>query len=284
MTVRFKATPVHLIILNLGLLMTALGIHFFKTPNHLAIGGTSGLSILLSAVTPIDVGGVMLLVNALLVVVGFIFLGRDFGFWTIYSSFALSVFVMLLERFVPISASLSGDMMLDMLWAIGLPAFGSAVVFNLGTSTGGTDIVAMILSRHTSLEIGKALLVSDFFITLATAFVFDIKTMLYCLLALVLKSFALDGIIDGLNVKKQVTVVSTHQEEIKQFIINELHRGVTVYNAHGGYTGAVEQIILTVLSRRQALLLRNYIRSIDAHAFMTIVNSSETIGKGFREI
>lgn len=284
-TPKFKATPANFLLLNLGLILTAVGINFFKNPNHFAIGGTSGLSILLAAIFPqVDLGASMFIVNGALVLVGFLFLGRGFGFWTVYSSFALSAYVWAMDLLWPVRISLSGDMLLDLMWAIVLPAAGSAIVFNLGTSTGGTDIVAMILSKYTSLEIGKALLASDFLITVATGFVFDVKTMLYCVLALILKAFALDGIMDGLNIKKQVTVVSQHQEEIKRFIIETLHRGATVYRATGAYTGREEEIILTVLSRRQTLVLRNYIRTIDSHAFMTVVNSSETIGKGFRDI
>ena len=281
---RFKVTPWNFLILNAGLLLTALGIHFFKGPNHFAIGGTSGLSILLSALFPVDIGGFMFIVNGALVIVGFIFLGKEFGVGTIYASFALSGFVWALERLYPITASLTGDKLLDLLWAIVLPAAGSALVFNLGASTGGTDIVAMILSKHTSIEIGKALFISDFLITAATGLVFDVKTMLYCVFALIIKAVALDGILDGLNMKKQITVVSSHQQEIKDFIINELHRGATIYKAQGGYTGREEEIILTVLGRRQMLVLRNFIRSVDPHAFMSVVNSSETIGKGFRQI
>lgn len=281
---QFKGKLWNFLLFNLGLLLTALGIHFFKSPNHFAIGGTSGLSILLSALFPVDIGGFMFIVNGALVVVGFIFLGKEFGAGTIYASFALSAFVWALEYIYPITASLTGDKLLDLLWAIVLPATGAALVFNLGASTGGTDIIAMILSKHTSIEIGKALLISDFLITVAVGVVFDVKTMLYCIFALIIKAFALDGIIDDLNMKKQVTVVSTHQQEIKDFIIQQLHRGATIYKAQGAYTGHEEDIILTVLGRRQALVLRNYIRTVDPHAFMSIVNSSETIGKGFRKI
>ncbi|MEG0852763.1 MAG: YitT family protein [Angelakisella sp.] len=282
---KFKATPKNLLLLNVGLILTAVGIHFFKNPNHFAIGGTSGISILLNALFPLlDLGIFMFITNGALVVVGFIFLGKDFGFWTIYSSFALSAYVWILGRLFPVTASLSGDMLLDLMWAIILPAAGSAIVFNLGASTGGTDIIAMILSKHTSIEIGKALLISDFAITVAAGFVFGVKTALYCMLALIIKGFALDSLIDGLNTRKQVTVISTHTSEIKEFIIQNLHRGATVFHAQGAYTGRDEEIILTVLSRRQALVLRNYIRSVDQKAFLSIVNSNETVGKGFMDL
>lgn len=282
---KFKVTPKNLLLLNVGLLLSAMGIHFFKNPNHFAIGGTSGISILLSALFPmIDLGIFMFITNGILVVVGFIFLGKDFGFWTIYASFALSLYVWVLGRLWPVTASLSGDMLLDLMWAIILPAAGGAMVFNLGASTGGTDIVAMILSKHTSIEIGKALLISDFAITVAAGFVFGVKTALYCMLALIIKGFALDSLIDGLNIRKQVTIISSHNAEVKEFIIKNLHRGATVYQAKGAYTGQDEEIVLTVLSRRQAFALRNYLRSTDPKAFMSIVNTSETVGKGFMEL
>lgn len=282
---KFKVNAKNLLLLNLGLIFSAVGIHFFKNPNHFAIGGTSGISILLSALFPlIDLGVFMFLTNGALVLVGFIFLGRDFGFWTIYASFALSLYVWVLGKLWPIGVSLSGDMLLDLLWAIILPAAGSAIVFNLGASTGGTDIVAMILSKHTSIEIGKALLISDFAITVAAGFVFGVKTALYCMLALIIKGFVLDSMIDGLNVRKQVTIITSHNDEVKEFIIKSLHRGATVYRATGAYTGQEEEIILTILSRRQTLALRNYLRSVDPKAFMSVVNSSETVGKGFMQL
>ena len=273
------------LILNLGLIFTAAGISIFKTPNHFAIGGTSGVAILLADLFPrLNVGGAMFLINLLLVVLGLIFLGRGFTGATIYASAALSAYVALFEQLVPLSTPLTDDTMLELIWAVILPAVGSALVFNIGASTGGTDIIAMILSKHSSLEIGKALLVSDFLITAATFWLFDVRTGLYCILGLLLKTFLVDIVIDGINSRKYVTVVSCKPDEIKSFILETLHRGATVSRAEGAFTHQPEQVITTALTRRQAVLLRNYIRKIDPHAFITMVNSSEIIGKGFREI
>ena len=273
------------LILNLGLIFTAAGISIFKTPNHFAIGGTSGVAILLADLFPrLNVGGAMFLINLLLVVLGLVFLGRGFTGATIYASAALSAYVALFEQLVPLSAPLTDDTMLELIWAVILPAVGSALVFNIGASTGGTDIIAMILSKHSSLEIGKALLVSDFLITAATFWLFDVRTGLYCILGLLLKTFLVDIVIDGINSRKYVTVVSCKPDEIKSFILETLHRGATVSRAEGAFPHQPEQVITTALTRRQAVLLRNYIRKIDPHAFITMVNSSEIIGKGFREI
>ena len=163
--------------LNLGLILTAVGIVYFKNPNHFAFGGTSGLSILLADLFPkINVGGFMWIINLILVVLGFVFLGIKTMGWTIYSSFALSFFVSVCEWLYPVNVSMSGDAMLDLVFAVFLPALGSAIVFDIGASTGGTDIVALILAKYTSMEIGKALMVSDILIVLAAAWRFGMGT------------------------------------------------------------------------------------------------------------
>lgn len=163
--------------LNLGLILTAVGIVYFKNPNHFAFGGTSGLSILLADLFPrINVGGFMWIINLILVVLGFVFLGIKTMGWTIYSSFALSFFVSVCEWLYPVNVSMSGDAMLDLVFAVFLPALGAAIVFDIGASTGGTDIVALILAKYTSMEIGKALMVSDILIVLAAAWRFGMGT------------------------------------------------------------------------------------------------------------
>ena len=273
------------LVLNVALLFSAAGISLFKTPNHFAIGGTSGLAILLAKIFPwLNVSGAMALVNLLLLVLGFVFLGRGFGGATVYATAALSVYVALFEKLVPLAAPMTNDALLELLWAVILPAVGSAMAFNIGASTGGTDIVAMIVSKYTSMEIGKALLASDFLITAATFPLFGARTGLYSMLGLLMKTFLVDIVIDGINSRKYVTVVSAHAEQVKTFILKDLHRGATLTQAEGAFSHRAEQVITTALTRRQAVLLRNYIRSIDPHAFIAIVNSSEIIGKGFREI
>lgn len=190
-------------LLNLGLVLTAVGIVYFKNPNHFAFGGTSGLSILLADLFPqINVGGFMWIINLVLVVLGFIFLGIKCMGWTIYSSFALSFFVSGCEWLYPSGVSLSGDAMLDLVFAVFLPALGAAIVFDIGASTGGTDIVALILAKYTSMEIGKALMVSDILIVLAAAVRFGMGTGLYCILGLIGKSFVVDGAIENIRLRK----------------------------------------------------------------------------------
>ena len=176
------------------------------------------------------------------------------------------------------------DTMLELCYAVILPAAGSAIVFNLGASTGGTDIVAMILAQKTSLEIGRALLLSDFLITVWAGSLFGIRIGLYCVLGLLARAFVVDGVIDGINQRKKVTIVSKEAEAIRVFILEKLHRSATVHTAYGAYTHREVEELTTVLTRAQAVALRNYIRRIDPGAFITIVNTSETMGKGFRAV
>lgn len=269
-------------LLNVGLFLTALGTALFKAPNHFAFGGTTGLSVILATLWPQwNVGGFMWLVNAVLVVLGFLFLGvRSMG-WTIFSSFALSFYVSLCERLWPLEQPMTDDVFLELCFAVILPALGSAIVFNIGASTGGTDIIAMILHKYTSLEIGRALLVSDIGIVLWAAYLYGPATGLYCILGMILKSTVVDNAIESLNLRKVCTVVTAKPDCIRTFIVEELHRSATEERATGAFTHEEKWALMTVLTRQQAQMLRNFIRVHDPHAFITIVNSSEIIGKGF---
>lgn len=280
-----KDNLIFFLILNLGLIFTAVGISIFKTPNHFAFGGTSGLSIILSTLFPKwNVGAFMWIVNAALVVLGFFFLGiRSMG-WTIYSSFALSFYVSACEVIYPLSFPLTHDVFLELCFAVILPAVGAAMVFNVGASTGGTDIVAMILHKYTRLEIGRALLVSDLGIVLIAAYLYGAQTGLYCILGMILKCTVVDSAIESLNLRKVCTIISKYPDQVEDFIINDLHRSATEQNAFGVYTKQEQKVLMTVLTRSETNRLRIHLRQIDPHAFITIVNSSEIIGKGFRSI
>ena len=163
-----------------------------------------------------------------------------------------------------------------------MPALGAAIVFDIGASTGGTDIVALILAKYTSMEIGKALMVSDILIVLAAAVRFGMGTGLYCILGLIGKSFVVDGAIENIRLRKVCTIMTANPQPILDFIIHDMNRSATVEKAYGAYTHHELSVLVTVLTRRQALQLRNFLRENDPHSFITIVNSSEIIGKGFR--
>jgi len=270
-------------LINVGLFLVALGIYLFKIPNHFVTGGVSGLSILLSQLFPgFEVGPVMTALNIVLVFLGFAFLGLGFGWKTIYASFALSGMVWALDALWHIPAPLTNDALLELIFAIALPAVGSGLVFNLGASTGGTDIVAKILNTKTHINTGAALLVSDFVIAASSLAVFGVKTGMYSVLGLVLKAFIIDLMIESLNTHKKLEIISATPEPILAFILQDLGRGATIYPATGAYSGTPWKVVHTVVGRRQAFAIRQRVKQIDPKAFITITTTSEIIGKGFR--
>ncbi|MEA4955172.1 MAG: YitT family protein [Pseudoflavonifractor sp.] len=270
--------------MTLGSSLVAVGVYFFKFPNHFSMGGVSGLSILLGHLIPSEVitpGAINTGINVIYLILGFLILNRGFGVRTVYCSLLYSALVQGLEWLCPLSHPMTDQKMLELFFAVILPALGSAILFNTNASTGGTDIMAMILKKFTGLDVGRALLVSDVAIAASALLIFDIETGLFSLLGLALKSMLVDSVIESLNRKKAFTVVTQDPEKTCRFINETLCRGATVWKGQGAYTRQELYIVLTALSRHQAVLLRNFLRSEDPHAFMVITNSSEIFGKGF---
>ncbi len=272
------------IYLTLSTLVMAVGIYFFKFSNNFTFGGITGLAVLVAKLGKISAGDFSFAANMVLLLIGFFILGRKFAAKTAYSSILLSVALSALERVCPMSQPLTDQPLLELIFAIALPSIGSAVLFNIGASSGGTDVVAMIMKKYTSFNIGNALLVTDFFITVAGFFVFDIQTGLYSFLGLALRSFMIDGFIESLNLSKYFNVVCKNPQHICDFIKDDLHRSATIVEAKGAFSGEDKFIIFTVLNRLEAVRLRNYIKENSPDAFLLISNTSEIIGKGFHSI
>ena len=271
-----------LALMVLGTALVAAGTYFFKFPNHFSTGGVTGLAVLINAALPaLPASNVAAVLNLLSLVLGFAVLGRGFGVRTIFCTVLFSAMLAGLEAAVPLSAPLTDQPLLELLFGVLLPALGSAVLFNIEASTGGTDIVAMALKKVTPMDIGMALLLSDVLIAGGTLFLYDIRTGLFSLLGLVLKSVLVDSAIESLNRRKSFMVVTRFPEELCQFIIGRLHRSATYWTATGAYSGEEVTVVLTVISRGQAVVLRKYLRGLDPHAFMVVSNSSEIFGKGF---
>ena len=271
-----------LALMVLGTALVAAGTYFFKFPNHFSTGGVTGLAVLINAALPaLPASNVAAVLNLLSLVLGFAVLGRGFGVRTIFCTVLFSAMLAGLEAAVPLSAPLTDQPLLELLFGVLLPALGSAVLFNIEASTGGTDIVAMALKKVTPLDIGMALLLSDVLIAGGTLFLYDIRTGLFSLLGLMLKSVLVDSAIESLNRRKSFMVVTRFPEELCQFITGRLHRSATYWTATGAYSGEEVTVVLTVISRGQAVVLRKYLRGLDPHAFMVVSNSSEIFGKGF---
>lgn len=271
-------------LITLSTLLMAVGIYFFKFPNNFTFGGVTGLAVVVSQVMPISPSTVNFIVNLVLLLLGFLFLGKGFGVRTVYSSMLLSVALSGMEYLWPLDKPLTDDPLLELIFAIVLPGLGSAILFNIGASSGGTDVVAMILKKFTSVNIGNALLLSDLLITLSAFFIFDIKTFLFSMLGLFSKSLVIDNVIESINQSKYFNVITDHPEEVVAYVTGKLHRGATVLKGEGGYSHQPRFVILTVMNRMQAVRLRRHIRETDPHAFLLITNTSEIIGKGFRGI
>ena len=283
-TYKMKDKLKHFSLLTVSTLIMAVGTYFFKFTNNFTFGGITGLAVLVADKTSISASDFSFIVNMLLLVLGFVVLGKKFAAKTAYCSILLSVALSTLERVCPMDPPLTDQTMLELCFAIALPALGSAILFNIGSSSGGTDIIAMILKRYSSFDIGKALLVTDIMITVAGCFVFDIKTGLYSFLGLTIRSFMIDNFIEGFNLSKYFNVVCDEPEPICNFLVHELQRSATIVHAQGAFSGKDKYIVFTVLSRPQAVRLRNFIKENQPSAFMLISNTSEIIGKGFHSI
>ena len=271
-------------LLTLSTLLMAVGLYFFKFSNNFTFGGITGLAVLVAKTGLISASDFSFLANIFLLLLGLVVLGKEFAAKTAYCTILLSVALSALERIYPMTAPLTDEPMLELMFAIALPSLGSAVLFNLGASSGGTDVIAMIVKKNTSFDIGSALMASDFFITLAGCFVFDIKTGLYSFVGLAVRSFMIDGFIESLNLSKYFNIVCSDPEPICDYIEHSLHRGATIVNAKGAFTGKSNYIIMTALNRVEAVKLRNYIKRNSPDAFLLISNTSEIIGKGFHSV
>lgn len=271
-------------VMTMGCVLLAVGVYFFKIPNGFATGGVTGIGTILAKLTPISAGAWIWVLNILLLLLGFIFLGKGNGVKTVYCSMLYSAITYALEIIVPLTEPLSNQPLLELVYAMLLTSIGSALIFNADASSGGTDITALILKKYTSIDVGKALLIVDFVVAASSFIVFDIQTGLFSLLGLFAKAFIVDAVIDNLNTCKYFVVITDKREEIASFIMETLHHGVTVASVVGEYTKQDKAMIHTVCKRVEAIKLRNKIKEIDPKAFIIITTSSEIIGRGFRGV
>lgn len=268
-------------LITVSILAIVMGIYFFKFPNNFAFGGVTGFSTVISAVTRWSASQFTFIANMVLLVLGFLFVGKGFGVKTVYASLLMSVSLAFLENIYPMTAPLTEEPLLELMFAIFLPGVGSAVLFNMGASSGGTDILAMILKKYTSFHISTVLFLVDLLPVIMAFFVFGATVGLFSALGLMAKTLVIDGVIENINQCKCFNIVCDEPDPICDFIINELKRSATVYHAQGAFTHNKKTVIMATMKRSQAVRLRNYIRAVEPNAFILISNSSEIIGKGF---
>ena len=270
--------------MNLGCVLLAIGVYFFKIPNGFTTGGVSSIGTLLGNVTSISPGAWIWILNGALLVLGFVFLGRQTGIKTVYCSMLYSAITFLLEKIVPINGPLTDQPFLELAYAILLTSIGSAMIFNSDASSGGTDIAALILQKYARIDVGKALLAVDFLVAVSAFIVFNVKAGLFSLLGLFAKAFIVDGVIESFNTCKYFIVITSKREEISSYIMENLGHGVTVNSVVGEFTKEEKTMIHTVCKRMEAIKLRNRVRQIDPGSFIIITTSSEIIGRGFRSV
>ena len=271
------------IIITLGTLIMSVGVYFFMFPNNFTTGGVDGLAIILGSILPISRATLMLIFNWGLLVVGFLVLGKDFGIRTAYESILYVGVVWLLERFFPMSGPFTDEPILELFFAIGLPAVGVTLLFNVGASSGGMDIVAMLINKFTSLNISYALMLANFLVVIAGGMVFGLKTGLLCIMGMIIKALAVDALIERINNHKYFNIITDQPEMVCDFIVKKLNRSATIVSATGAFTHEHKTIILSVMSGYQAMRLRQFVRQQDPHAFITITNTSGIIGHNFRD-
>lgn len=286
-------------ILNLGIIILAVGVYFFKSPNNFATGGVSGLSIILA---PLFEGmlpnmpdsqikmGINLVINVLLLIIGFIFLGRGCTVKTTYCTLAYSLEAYLLS-YIPVPLPLTNQTFLEFVIAMLTTGLGSAILFNCNASSGGTDIIALIIKKYTNIKnIGAALIVTDVLIAFSTFFVYGnlnglqagLRTGLYSMLGLFAKAFLVDGMIESIGKNTSLTIITTNPDLVAPFILDTMHRSFTRYEARGGYTNDHKTILLTVCKRSEAIKLKARIMKTDPTAFAIMTDTTEIVGKGFR--
>ncbi len=282
---RVKETVRDYLLLSLGTFLVAAGVYFFKFPNQFNTGGVTGLAVILNAVIPaVSSSTFASVINLAFLILGFLALDRNFGVRTVYCSLLFSAMLSALEWLCPMSAPLTGQKTLELFFAVILPSLGSAILFNMQSSTGGTDILAMILKRFSSMDIGNALLCVDVLIAASTLYFVGMEAGLYSVLGLILKSVVVDTVIESLNRRKSFLAVTSCPEEVCSFITHTLKRSATYWQAQGAYSHEPKWVVLTALSRSQAVALRLHLKATDPHAFILVTNSSEIFGKGFMRV
>lgn len=270
----------------LGSLAVAIGIYYFWAPAQFAAGGISGLAIVIQSLIPkVPISFIVFGLDLLMFLIGFIVLGASFGVKSITSSLSIALTMRLFEIMTPEVPMLSGDRLVILIFGSLFIAFGQAVIFNQEASSGGTDIIAKIISKYTHINIATSLLIADMAVVLLAISIFGIEKGLYAALGVLMTTTMIDYFISGFSVEKYVVIIPTGEkmtELVSQYILNVLERGATKYKAEGAYSKSDKSVITTVVDRRQFILLKQYVSEIDAGAFVTVQNLHEVLGEGFK--
>ena len=265
-------------LITAGSVLIAAAVGFFMVPGDLVLGSVAGLAMVLSQVLPLRVATLNMILNILFLLLGFIIMGRSFGAKTVYASVLYPALVWGIDMVLPDLASMTGDTWLDLLCFIFLVSAGQAILFHVNASSGGLDVPAKILNKYFHIDIGKAVTVCGLVTVVSSVLVYDLRTMIVGILGTYLNGVVVDEFVSGFSRKKRVCILSDRHEEIKEYILHKLSRGVTVYQAVGGFEGKERPELVTILTKTEYAQLMAYVRRTDPDAFLTVTAVSEVAG------
>ena len=272
------------ILIAVGVILVAIAVQYFFAPNNLAAGGVTGLAIIIKSFMPsVNLGIITLSIDIMLFIVSFIVLGKDFSKRTVVTGLALSGVIWFIGMFLEPYAIVD-DLIIASIFGAGIAGFGMAIVFNNYSSTGGSDIVAKIISKYTNMNIGTSLMSIDILITVLAAIIFGIDKGFYAILSVIILGLVVDRFIDGFNSCKEIFIISEHEEEISKFIMNELERGCTYLDGKGAYTNKEVRIVYAIIQRNEFIKLKAFIKKNNLKAFISVRESYEVLGEGFKEM
>ena len=265
------------IMITIATAIVAAAVFFFLIPSHVSVGSISGFAIVIGNFISMPISVITMVLNVGLLVIGFIFVGREFGGKTVYTSVLLPVIIGVFEKIFPNNASITADPFLDMICYVFVVSIGLAMLFNRNASSGGLDIVAKLMNKFLHMDLGNAMSVSGMVVALSSALVYDKKIVVLSVLGTYLNGIVLDHFIFGFNLKKRVCIVSRKEEEIRDFILHQLHSGATVYEAYGAYNLEPRREIITIVDKNEYAKLMTFIEKTDPAAFVTVYTVNKII-------
>ena len=260
------------VILTVAVAIIAAAVYFFLVPSHTSVSSISGLGIVLSNFVPLQLSAITMILNVVLLIIGFFTCGREFGVKTVYTSVMLPLFLGLFEIIFPNFGSMTDSQELDVLCYILVVSVGLSILFNRNASSGGLDIVAKIMNKYLHMELGKAMSLSGMCVALSAALVYDKKTVVLSILGTYFNGIVLDHFIFDNNIKRRVCIITKKEEELRQFIIHDLHSGATIYEAIGAYNMEKRREIITIVDKGEYQKLMKFINQEDPKAFITVYN------------
>ena len=265
------------ILITAATAIVAAAVFFFLIPSHVSVGSISGLAIVIGNFISLPISAITMILNVGLLIIGFLFIGREFVGKTVYTSILLPVIIGIFEKIFPEYTSINGDPLMDMICYVFVVSIGLAMLFNRNASSGGLDIVAKLMNKFLYMDLGNAMFVSGMVVAVSSALVYEKKIVVLSVLGTYLNGIVLDRFIFGSNLKKRVCIVSKKEEEIRNFILHELHSGATIYEAYGAYTMESQKEIIAIVDKNEYAKLMTYIEKEDPTAFVTVYTVNKII-------